>query len=144
MKPEKSEIVKIRINNAKNTLNEVNILVENKLWNTAVNRLYYACFYAVTALPYNYELDTKTHSGVQNMFGLHFVKTGIINKESGKFYTTILSMRQDADYEDMVSYEQDDVMNLIQPAADLIAAIEIFLLKGYLLNLNLQIVWFVS
>ena len=45
----KRELIQYRLNRAKDTLNEVNLLVENKLWNTAVNRLYYACYYAVIA-----------------------------------------------------------------------------------------------
>lgn len=44
MNNSKSEFVSIRINNARKTLSEVDILIENKLWNTAVNRIYYACF----------------------------------------------------------------------------------------------------
>lgn len=47
---ERNEIVKYRLSRAHETLNEVEILIENKLWNTAINRLYYACFYAVNAL----------------------------------------------------------------------------------------------
>ena len=124
MNSEKAELVNIRIANAKKTLKEVSILIENELWNTAVNRLYYACFYAVTALLHNFELDAKTHSGVQNVFGLNFIKTGIISIESGKFFTTIFEMRQDADYEDLVEYEKEDVMNLLEPTNLLIAQIE--------------------
>ena len=129
MNPEKSEYINRRIANAKKTLDEVEILIENKLWNTAVNRVYYACFYAVTALLHNYDLDTKTHSGTQNVFGLHFVKTGIISKELSKFYSTLFGMRQNADYEDEYEYEEKDVLELIQPANDLIAAIEEVLSK---------------
>ncbi len=39
--------VKYRMQRAKETLVEIETLIENKFWNTAVNRLYYACFYAV-------------------------------------------------------------------------------------------------
>jgi uncharacterized protein (UPF0332 family) len=76
MNAERSEYVSRRIANAKKTLEEVDILIENKLWNMSVNRLYYACFYAVTALLYNYDMDTKTHSGAQTLFGQHFDKNG--------------------------------------------------------------------
>jgi uncharacterized protein (UPF0332 family) len=39
---ERNELVKYRINKARETLNEVTLHIENELWNTAVNRLYYA------------------------------------------------------------------------------------------------------
>ena len=37
-------------------------------------------------------IHSQTHSGVRQMFGLHFVKSGLIDKEAGKFYTDIFDM----------------------------------------------------
>ena len=45
-----------------NTFGEVQIHLENALWNTAINRLFYACYYAVTALLIDQGIETKTHS----------------------------------------------------------------------------------
>jgi len=39
-------------------------------------------------------------------------------------------MRQNADYEDEVEYEKDDVIVLAEPANDLIAAVEAVLAKA--------------
>ena len=47
---DRNEIVKYRISKAQETFREVEKHIENELWNTAINRLYYACYYAVTAL----------------------------------------------------------------------------------------------
>lgn len=47
---ERKELVEYRFSKAKKTLEEVDLHIENELWNTAVNRLYYACYYAVSAL----------------------------------------------------------------------------------------------
>jgi uncharacterized protein (UPF0332 family) len=129
MNPEKAQLVKLKLANAKKTLGDIEILIENKLWNIAVNRLYYACFYGVTALLHNYELDTKTHSGTKRTFSLHFIKPGIIDKGFGRLYTNLMAMQQKADYEDTVEYEQEDVLKVLQPAHELIAAIEVVLAK---------------
>ena len=49
MNPDKAEYVSRRMTNARKMLAEVaDYHIENELWNTAVNRLYYACFYAVS------------------------------------------------------------------------------------------------
>ena len=121
MNPEKAELVTIRIANAQKTLSEVEkYLIEAELWNNAVNRIYYDCFYAVTALLHNYNYDTKSHSGVQSAFGLYFIKTGVFSKESGKFFTKLFEIRQDADYEDYVDFEEQDVLPLIPQARELI------------------------
>ena len=56
MNAEKAELVALRIAGAKKTFREVEeYLVENQLWNTAVNRLYYACFYSVLM---NWRMET--------------------------------------------------------------------------------------
>jgi len=75
---EKLEMVSYRMKRANETLNEVQQHIENEFWATAINRLYYACFYAVSALLLKNDIKTQSHAGIRQMFGLHFVKTEII------------------------------------------------------------------
>jgi uncharacterized protein (UPF0332 family) len=124
---DKSEMVSYRIRRAKETLQEVQLHIDNELWATAINRLYYACFYAVSALLLNHNMKSQTHAGTRQMFGLHFVKTGIISKELGKFYSDIFEMRQTGDYDDFVDFTKDDVLGAYIPAKDLIKSIELLL-----------------
>ena len=126
---ERQELVKYRITKARETFNEVSLHVENKLWNTSINRLYYACYYAVIALLVDKDIHAQTHSGVRQMFGLHFVKSGLIDKESGKFYTDIFDLRQTGDYDDYIDFKKEDVLDLVGPANELISKIEILLSK---------------
>jgi uncharacterized protein (UPF0332 family) len=126
---ERIELSNYRIQRAKDTLLEVNIHIENRLWATAINRIYYACYYAIIALLVRNNITTQTHSGTRQMFGLHFVKTGIIQKESGKFYTDIFDKRQTGDYDDFVELTEEDVVSLIDPARQLIEEIEVLLSK---------------
>ena len=91
--------------------------------------MYYACFYAVNALLFQYEINAKTHSGVRQMFALHFVKPGIINQSLGDFYTNIFDLRHTGDYDDFIVFEKDKVLALISPAHKLIEEIELLLSK---------------
>jgi enterochelin esterase family protein len=43
-------------------------MIENNKWNTAVNRLYYACFYAVIALLLKNDIETQSHNGARTKF----------------------------------------------------------------------------
>jgi uncharacterized protein len=113
---DRDKLVAHRLKRAKNTLAEINLLVENQLWNTAVNRLYYACYYAVTALLAKNGINAQTHRGVRQMFGFHFIKTGIIDKDIGKYYSDIFDNRQFGDYDDFVEYTRENVVALIEPA----------------------------
>lgn len=121
---ERLELVHYRIAKAKETLNEVQLHIQNQLWNTAVNRLYYACYYAVIALLIKNKIEAITHSGTRQMFGLHFVKPGLIHKELGEYYSAIFDMRQTGDYEDFMDFSEGDVIKLVRPASELILTIE--------------------
>ena len=121
---QRKELVTFRINKALDTLHEIEIHFQNELWGTAVNRLYYACFYAVSAQLTSRDLHSKTHSGTKQVFGLNFIKTGIITEKSGDYYTQIFGLRQTSDYDDFVVFEKDDVLALLPPARALVAEIE--------------------
>ena len=66
----------------------------------------------------------QTHAGVISMLGLHFVKTGIISKEQGKFYGKLFELRQTGDYNDIMMIEETDVQPLIAPAEEYICFLE--------------------
>jgi len=130
MKPEgNEELVNYRIKKARETFNEVDILIKNKLWNTAINRLYYSCFYAVTALLADNDIETHSHAGARQMLGLHFVRTGLIEQESGRFYTRIFDLRQTGDYDDFIDFDEPRVLELLEPADKLITQIEKSILR---------------
>lgn len=87
MTPEQRyDIVLYRINSAKDLLVEIKDHIDRGYYNTAMNRMYYACFYAVSALLLHSEIDgVKSHEGVRQMFGKHFILTGLISREWGDF-----------------------------------------------------------
>jgi uncharacterized protein (UPF0332 family) len=78
-------------------------------WNASVNRLYYACFYAVSALLSKHNLSSSKHSGIRSLFNQHFVKTGIILKETALIYNLLFERRQEGDYEVFVTFKEADV-----------------------------------
>jgi uncharacterized protein (UPF0332 family) len=125
----KQELVGYRISRAKETIREIEILIQNKLWNTAINRLYYACYYAVNALLAQHDINAQTHAGARQMFGLHFVKTELISKDLGKFYSEIFDKRLTGDYDDFIDYTEDDILDLYEPAKELIHSIDTLLKK---------------
>jgi uncharacterized protein (UPF0332 family) len=75
--------------------------------------LFYDCFYAVIALLIKNNISTQTHDGARTQFGLFFVKTGIIDKESGKFFYKLFDYRQKGDYGDLFDYDKELTMLLI-------------------------------
>ncbi len=70
-------LARFRVNRAKETLSETSLLLDAGHLNGAVNRLYYAAFYAARAILATKGLDSSKHSGVISLFNREFVKEGI-------------------------------------------------------------------
>jgi len=65
---------------------------------SAVNRAYYAIFYAASALLEARDLQAGRHASVIRLFGREFVATGLMKREHGRALGTLFRLRQDADY----------------------------------------------
>ncbi|MCF8338471.1 MAG: HEPN domain-containing protein [Bacteroidales bacterium] len=68
MKPSKEDLINYRIERAYETLEEAKILAAHEHWDTVANRLYYSCFYIVSALLYKYRIAARTHSTTKSEF----------------------------------------------------------------------------
>ena len=121
---EKKAVINYRLAKAKETFAEISVLVENKLWRFAANRLYYACFYAASALLIKDGYQAHTHSGVKNLLSMNYVKEGKIDKSLSRIYGNLFNMRQKGDYEDWTMIDEEDVKPLLEPAEKFIETIE--------------------
>lgn len=118
------DIVRYRIENANQTLAEVETHKANGYYNTAVNRMYYACYYAASALLIAYGIETKSHDGVRQQLGKQMVLTGKLPAELGKFYSQLFSKRTSADYEDFICQDLETVEELLPTAQLFVKTIE--------------------
>jgi len=112
----KEDLIKYRTNRSLETLKEADILIQNECWNASVNRIYYACYYAVSALLLKSNIETNSHKGIRQMFGLHFIQKGIVTKEDGRLFSDLFDRRQTGDYDDFVFYEEKTVKLLFKDA----------------------------
>lgn len=121
-KPE--DYIRYRIERAKETIDEVKIHIENKFWNTAINRLYYACFYAVGALLMKHNIEVSSHTGVRQKFGQIFVKSKKFDRKLAKHYTDLFEKRHKGDYNDFYDYDEETVLRLYPLSIEFIVQIE--------------------
>ena len=112
----KSDIVKYRREKASETLEDARILFEKNRWFSTVNRIYYAFFYEIIALLHLRNLSSSKHGRVMALFNEHFVKTGIVRVEVGKFYNRMFEFRQKGDYQDFIQFEEEDVKGWLEKA----------------------------
>jgi len=109
MKPEELDYIQYRLSKSQEAIKDAELLLNNERFPAAVNRLYYACFYAVTALLYSEGLTSLRHNGVISLFGEHWIKTKRLPKEMGGFYRGMYDRRQKGDYADSVSFSREEV-----------------------------------
>lgn len=117
------ELIRYRLSRAEETLEEARLLAENKHGNAAVNRLYYACFYAVLALLIRNGRYSSKHSGVRALFNIHFVKTGEVPKEMARIYNDLFERRQEGDYDDFIVFDAVDVQIWLSEAESFVRCI---------------------
>ena len=118
------DYINYRIQRARETIQEVKTHIDNKYWNTAINRMYYACFYAVNALLAKERIEVSSHSGLRQKFGEHFVKTGKIDRELAKHFTELAEKRHKGDYNDFFDYDEDIVLRIYPYSQKFIEQIE--------------------
>ena len=121
---ERETLVKHRLEKAKETLIDAKEIAKIKRWRVVANRLYYACFYAVSALLTKNKFSARSHNGIFGLFGLHFVSKGLVSKEQNKLYRNLFDLRQTGDYDDFAIIDESDIAPIIEPTEQLIETIE--------------------
>ncbi len=124
MREEEKDLIRYRMERAKETLCEARLMYDENYLYGAANRIYYACFYAVLALLLTKKLSSSKHSGVIKLFNQHFVKEGIIPIEMGKFYSRMFDTRMESDYSELVQLEKSQIESDIAEAEKFIATID--------------------
>ena len=105
------------------------ILANESHYNAAANRLYYACYYAATALLVAHGHNTQTHAGTKTLLGLHFVSKGLLSNEYGKIFSRLFEIRHSGDYDDFVYCDKAMIDEYTPKAKEFISAIKTLLGK---------------
>lgn len=113
---QKEKAIQLKLNKAQALLGEVDILLQNQLFGTAINRLYYSCYHITKALLLTKDLVPKTHSGVATMLNQFFVLPGFFEQSQAAFFSRLMHERIDDDYNDFLITEYDEIKDFIEPA----------------------------
>lgn len=111
----RKDIVAYRIERAYTDLEQAKLNLKFNCLEVTANRLYYAAYYVVSALLIANRIPAHSHDGNVTQFGLHFVKTGKVDREDGKLLSHLLTMRLKGDYSDRFGLTEADVLPYIDP-----------------------------
>lgn len=117
-------LVKYRLERADETIQEAVYLLEKDFYNASINRLYYACYYAVSALLVKNEIQAHTHAGTKQMLGMHFVVTGKLSRSYNVIYNDLFDKRHSGDYDDFLCFDRETVERLLPEAKNFVETIK--------------------
>jgi uncharacterized protein (UPF0332 family) len=103
------ELIRYRRQKSRETLEDAHILFRAGRLFSALNRIYYALFYEVMALLLTKDLSSGRHTGIRALFNEHFVRTGKVRVDAGRFFSRMFDFRQKDDYADFVQFEETKI-----------------------------------
>jgi uncharacterized protein (UPF0332 family) len=89
----------------------------------AVNRVYYACFYALSALLLKDGRRFVKHRGVRAAMHQHLVKTGELGRPLADFYDQMFAARHEADYGESPTFAAGAVELYVEQGEQFVAEI---------------------
>jgi len=121
---DKLALIKLRLEKAKETLQDAHTLHEqNGAPTSIVNRAYYAMFYATLALLVTVDRSSSKHSGVIALFDREFVKQNIVSKELGRMLHQAFESRQEGDYHDISKIDRRKATEILESADEFVRVI---------------------
>jgi uncharacterized protein (UPF0332 family) len=125
------QLLTYRLSQAHETLREAKILLDASATRGAINRAYYAMFYALLALLATKQLGSSKHSGAIALFDREFVKSGKFPRELSRALHLAFDQRQRYDYGEVMTSISPSIANQsLKDAEEFIGAIERYLYKS--------------
>ena len=118
---------RVYVESAPTMLQVADLNLAEGFYKSAVNRAYYAIFYAGNGLLATQGLGRSKHSGVIAAFRQHFVKTGHIEAEYSRVYERVMDDRHVSDYDVGAFIELERARTDLEDARRFVQRIEHFL-----------------
>ena len=118
------DLIRYRQEKSRETLEDAHILFRAGRLFSALNRIYYSLFYGIMALLVTKDLSSARHTGVRALFNEHFVRTGKVSVEQGRFFSRMYDFRQKGDYADYVQFEEAKIKEWLAQAESFIDEVD--------------------
>jgi len=120
----RDELIKLRLEQARETISDAEILIQFKKFRSAVNRIYYGMFYCLLALGLKHEFETSKHQQLIGWFNKNFIHTKKIDEKYGQMIRDAFRERQKGDYEVYIQFSKEEVEQLFEDMKVFVTEIE--------------------
>lgn len=117
---------------AREMLQDARLMLHSESYRSAIDRAYYAMFHAARGALHHAGVELpKTHAGLRNLFGQHFLVTEKLPKDLGKWLGQAFRLRQQGDYEVHTDVGKEPVEEAVANAENFVQVVAAYLeLKG--------------
>ena len=123
MPDNRRELIKYRLESARERLNSAEVLLASKSYKDSIGRSYYAMFTAVRALLAKDGIDYSKHAGVISYFQREYIKTQKFEKKYSKYLSQAFQIRNNTDYADFFVVSFEDAREQADRAKEFLTAI---------------------
>lgn len=109
MRAERLVLAGYWMDKAHESVRAARVLLGANIVSASMSRLYYAVFYAVSALFIARGVKYSKHSAIQAAFHRDLVRPGTVPKDMGALYDRMSNARQEGDYKAFTNFGLDDV-----------------------------------
>lgn len=127
---DRNELIKFRMQQAIECIEEVIFLIDNQKFKIAVNRIYYGMFYSLLALALKKQYESSKHSQLIGWFNKNFVHPGVVEVKYGKMINKAFTLRNESDYEPFIEYDEQEVLDLFAKMKDFIKSVNNMVLRN--------------
>jgi len=131
MDPKDRSLIIAQIEKSKEKLNAARVLLKDGFIDDAISRAYYSMFHAASAVLLSAGIIVDSHSALKNMFGLHFVKTGKIDKKFSRWLNKLKDERENGDYDIFTSFDIEDARVDVQEAEEFLEEMKKYLTRNH-------------
>ena len=121
---EREIFININIEKSDEALEYAELAISRNSVMTALNRIYYAVFYTVSALSEQHGFKTAKHSTMMGWFNKKFVyEEKVFDKKLSKIYGDVFMYRQKGDYDTKMPADIETVKKLFINAKEFIETV---------------------
>ena len=125
----RGDLCAYRMAAAQETLQVAKECLNGNHYKDAINRSYYAAFYAVKAVLALEEKDFKRHKDVIAYFNQNYVATDIFPRELGRKLARLQQKREKSDYDDFYIASREEAEEQISYTVEVVTLIKEYLKK---------------
>ena len=118
------EVARGFLDSARERLRSTALLLDGGLYRDSVSRAYYAFLDAADGALAARRITPKSHAGTISLFGLHFIKAGLLDEKYSVWFKKIYKARLDADYKRDRVFTEEEAREALEQATEFVETVE--------------------